>query len=31
MSNVLVVGSIALDDIEAPTGSAKAVLGNSSC
>ncbi len=31
MSNVLVVGSVALDDIEAPTGSAKAVLGGAAC
>lgn len=31
MSSVLVVGSIALDDIEAPTGSATAVLGGAAC
>ncbi len=31
MSNVLVVGSVALDDIEAPTGNAKAVLGGAAC
>jgi sugar/nucleoside kinase (ribokinase family) len=31
MLNVLVVGSIALDDVEAPAGSAKSVLGGAAC